>query len=120
MFSRSQTYDGKWVTDLCFVSHADGALLPDDWRYVFIVQALIALDEESELEADIYTSDLCAWLASNVNRVGYVDEVRDEYRTAESGIVADLQAGQLAEKREVLDLVSAFLKDLADDDDQED
>ena len=43
----------QWVTDLCFSAHSEGAMLPDDWRYVFIVEALVALEDETELEADI-------------------------------------------------------------------
>ena len=54
-------------------------------------------------------SELCAWLASNVNRVGYVDEARDDCGPGKS-IVDDLQLGQLAEKREVLAQVTAFLE----------
>ena len=105
----------QWVTDLCFASHSDGAMLPDDWRYVFIVEALVALEEEIELEPDIYTSELCAWLASNVNRVGYVDDARDEWGGDVKSIVDELQLGQLTEKREVLDQVTAFLEALIEE-----
>ena len=104
----------QWVTDLCFSAHSDGAMLPDDWRYVFIVEALVALEEEIELEPDIYTSELCAWLASNVNRVGYVDDARDEWGDVKS-IVDELQLGQLVEKREVFDQVTAFLEALIEE-----
>ncbi len=105
----------QWVTDLCFASHSDGAMLPDDWRYVFIVEALVALEEEIELEPDIYTSELTAWLASNVNRVGYVDDARDEWGGDLKSIFDELQLGQLTEKREVFDQVTAFLEALIEE-----
>jgi hypothetical protein len=105
-----------WVKDLCFAAHGEGAMLPDDWRYVFIVEALISLDEGTNLEPDIYTSDLCSWLGSNVNRVGYVDEACQERGSDPEGIVGKLQFGQLAEKQEVLDQVIVFLEELTEDD----
>ena len=105
----------QWVTDLCFSAHSEGAMLPDDWRYVFIVEALVALEDETELEADIYTSELCAWLASNVNRVGYVDDARDERGRDAKSIFDELQLGQLTEKREVFDQVTAFLETLIEE-----
>jgi hypothetical protein len=108
----------QWVTDLCLAAHGDGAMLLDDWRYDFIVQALIALDEGSELEADDYTNELCTWLASNVNRVGYVDDARDDFGPGKS-VIDDLQIGQLTEKQEVLDQVSWFLEKLIEDEDLE-
>ena len=105
----------QWVTDLCFASHSEGAMLPDDWRYVFIVEALVALEEEIDLEPDIYTSELCAWLASNVNRVGYVDDARNEWGGDLKSIFDELQLGQLTEKREVFDQVTAFLEALIEE-----
>jgi len=105
----------QWVTDLCFSAHSEGAMLPDDWRYVFIVEALVALEEEIELEPDIYTSELCAWLASNVNRVGYVDDARDEWGGDLKSIFDELQLGQLTEKRDVFDQVTAFLEALIEE-----
>jgi hypothetical protein len=119
-FWRAKDGAPQWVTDLCFVAHARGAMLPDDWRYEFIVQALNVLDEGSDLEPDINMSDLCSWLASNVNRVAFVDEAREERGAESLGIVEQLQYGQLAEKQEVLDQVTAFLEELTEDDEDED
>jgi hypothetical protein len=119
-FWRAKDGAPQWVTDLCFAAHARGAMLPDDWRYEFIVQVLNVLDEDTDLEPDIYTSDLCSWLASNVNRVAYVDEIREERGAESEGIVEMLQYGQLAEKQEVLDQVTAFLEELIEDDEDED
>src|SRR5260370_17043414 len=70
----------EWVQELCFAAHDAGDIFPDDWRYHFIVEALAAPSEEGEddTEADIWTSDLCAWLASNLNRGSYVDDAVSE------------------------------------------
>jgi hypothetical protein len=120
-----RTKDGapQWVQDLCFAAHGAGAMLPDDWRYVFIVETLAALSEgrEDDIEADDYTSELSAWLASNVHRTEYVDNAAEECGRSHGGIVEALQLGQLAEKREVLDQVTAFLENLDEEgDDEED
>jgi hypothetical protein len=117
-FWKARDGSPQWVTDLCFAAHGDGAMLPDDWRYDFIVQALIALDEGGELEADVCTNELSAWFASNVNRLGYVDDARDDFGPGKS-VIDDLQIGQLAEKQEVLDQVSWFLEGLIEDEDLE-
>jgi hypothetical protein len=119
-----RTKDGapQWVQDLCFAAHGAGAMLPDDWRYVFIVEVLAALSEgrEDDIEADDYTSELSAWLASNVNRTEYVDEAADECGRSHGGIVEAMQLGQLAEKREVLEQVTAFLENLNEEDEDQD
>ena len=111
----------EWIRDLCFAAHEAGAMLPDDWRYQFIVEALSAISEEREddIEADIYTGELSAWLASNVNRVEYVDDAVEEYGGKFPGAIEALQIGQLAEKREVLELVKAYLEEVAEDEDDD-
>ena len=112
----------EWVRDLCFAAHDAGDMLPDDWRYEFIVAALDALEDHDDeddardsIEADIYTHDLTTWLASRVDRTGYVDDACEEYGTdAPQGIVERLQVGQLAEKREVFESVLSSLSDRLD------
>jgi hypothetical protein len=49
-----------------------------------------------------------------------VDETREERGVESEGIVELLQYGQLAEKQEVLDQVTAFLEELTEDDEDED
>src|SRR5690606_29296090 len=34
-----------WVRDMCFKAHDNGEVLPDDWRYRFIVESLETLSE---------------------------------------------------------------------------
>jgi hypothetical protein len=55
----------EWMTTVCRMAHDDARLLPDDWRYAFIEEAVDALAEHenadealASLEPDVYTSDL--------------------------------------------------------------
>jgi hypothetical protein len=115
----------EWVTDMCH--HAHDRMLPDDYRYQFIVDALGAMldhdwdtldaDEldsseiaDLELEPDIYTHDLTDWLHSSLDRVGIVNDVAEEFGGFDS-IEAHLSIAQLQEKEEVAYLVKRFLVD---------
>src|SRR5690606_19708947 len=60
----------EWVRKLAFVAHGEGKILPDDARYLFIVEALEALAEnpdepEGLLEPETYTSRLLKWLEAS-------------------------------------------------------
>src|SRR5690606_31497684 len=102
----------EWVRELAWVAHAEGEILPDDFRYCFIVEALEALVEDPEepyLEPDIDTRKLINWLDDYSSyRMGLVDEVVSELGW--SGLFKALQAGQLKEKEEVLGIVKQFLE----------
>lgn len=104
----------EWVHKLAFVAHAEGDILPEDFRYLFIIEALEALVEnpgEPEIlwEPDVYTSELLKWLEAYPNyRMGLVDEAVSELGW--NGLFDALRAGQLKEKQEVLTLVRAFLE----------
>jgi hypothetical protein len=112
----------EWVKDMCQDAH-DG-MLPDDYRYEFIVESLDAIiDAEGdtdnvELEADCYTADLTAWLASRVSRTEYVDQAAEEFGSASKGIVAQLMQGQYLEKREVASSVISSLESVNLEDDE--
>lgn len=98
----------EWMRDIAHAACAD--MLPDDHRYSFIVEALNAIAEGDEhgdeIEADIYTHDLTAWLHSRADRAGYCDlACEDGFVSADAPTLDRLQAGQLCEKREVHDLV---------------
>lgn len=107
----------EWMTDLCREAH--GEMMPDDHRYAFILEALDALgaDDDTDgsdvyLEADVYTGELTAWLASRVDRFGYCDEAVEEFGMETfPGTVELLQMGQAREKNEVLDSVRGSLND---------
>ena len=104
----------EWVHKLVFVAHNEGEILPEDFRHLFVVEALEALvenPEEPEIlwEPDVYTSELLKWLEVYTSyRMGLVDEAVSELGW--NGLFDALRAGQLKEKQEVLALVRAFLE----------
>lgn len=107
----------EWVMQLAFKAHGD--LLPDDFRFQVIREALDALAEDEEADdlefaddVDVYTSDLTAWLGSHSSRPGYCDEAREEMGTDTRGIIHDIQRGQYMERREVFQLVVEALREV--------
>lgn len=99
----------EWVRKLTFAAHNEGEILPDDARYLFVVESLEAIAEnpeepESLLEPEAYTSQLLKWLDAYPSyRMGLVDEAVSEFGW--DGLFKALQAGQLKEKEEVLRIV---------------
>ena len=104
----------EWVKNLVRVAHDEGEILPEDFRYLFVVESLEALAENPEepetiLEPDVYTSELLAWLNAYPSyRINIVDEAVSEFGW--NGLFEALQAGQFKEKQEVLALVQACLE----------
>jgi hypothetical protein len=112
-----RTIDGAPPELMLLVQTAHADMLPDDWRYRFIVEALDVIAEDGEdatAEPDIYTAKLTAWLASNVSRVGYCDEVEYSYKQ-QLPFFELLQLGQQLERQEVLDSVMASLQSILAD-----
>ena len=86
-------YDNEeysWINDVIRTGHDNGELLPNDCVYSIINDALSIICEcetqeeaeeriYSELEADIYNSNLLKWVASNLTFSYYVDEAMTEY-----------------------------------------
>lgn len=112
----------SWIQDVCREAHGD--FMPDDTRYEFIVEALDAIidndgeTDDIQLEADTYTRDLIAWLATSLKRVSYVDEAVSEFGIEASGdnpLISMLSAGQVLEKQETLNLLVSALDDLDED-----
>ena len=114
-----------WVLDLAHEAH--GGMLPDDWRWSCIRAALahIADSDDPEDEAgefadgmvDTYTAGRLRWLASHLDRPGYVDQAADEHGAPDpDDLMGRIGMGQYVEAREVYDLVWRFLSDRADDD----
>ena len=110
-----------WIQPMAHAAHGD--MMPDDWRYEFIVDMLREIENASDLdditvEPDIYNTELTRWLASHLDRIGYCDEAM-----AEMGDVKDtvtlLQWGQIREKEEVLSLLKEFLAERGDQSDVE-
>jgi len=101
--------------DLAHAAHGDGLILPDDYRYQFMIDALDALSEAEDeddaymlLEADVYTRDLTEWLNSSPLRVYYLGEAMDVYADGDGFQV--LACAQLEEKQEVLYMVKDWLE----------
>src|SRR3990167_3762244 len=108
----------EWITDLSH--HAHGDMMPDDWRYEFIVAALDALAEtddpdEIQLQADVYNARLIAWLGSPSHPAGYCDDAVKEFGGEPGTLIDQIMPGQYAEKQEVLGLVRAFIEQRAED-----
>lgn len=108
----------EWMTDVCRKAH--GEMFPDDWRYQFISDAVDILAESDdwdeardEVEADIYTSQLTAWLASRTGRYSYCDQYVEEMG-ADGDTLARISGGQWMERCEVFGLVAEALGDIGD------
>ena len=106
----------EWAGD--FVREAHGTdLLPDDIRYRWIADALDMLweaqrdDRLGDLDelgtewaddTDVYTSDLLAWLSSNLLRISYCDQAQEEgLLTEDADMIARISIGQYMERREL-------------------
>ncbi len=105
---------------LSFATHNDGDVLPDDYRYAFMVEALNAIEDASDLddirmEADVYTSALTAWLGSRNYRTSYCDEAVTEFGVANADMFTRMSLGQLMEKEEVLGAVKEHLQSELDE-----
>lgn len=111
------------------VRKVHGDMLPDDYKYEYIVGALEAIadydgDEDDieeladELEADCYDSDLLDWLNSHSIRTWYVDKAVEEMGHGE-GVMNDIAMGQVEEKREVFFTVLEDLRENLEEDDEE-
>lgn len=110
--------DYKKLVDLTYFVNSETSLSMDS-TCQFTMQALGLLadseakneDELSELEpeADVYTGELTAWLAENVNHVYYLTEALETFSDSD-GFQALTMAQYLA-KREVLTLVVRFLEE---------
>lgn len=112
----------EWVQDLVRTAHGD--FLSDDWRYASIRSALGALHDSPDQDpddlasewadgnVDIYTGDRLAWLGSNLQRTGYVDDAAADMGLPSPFSVVDvIGMGQYAESVEVFGLVLEALRD---------
>jgi len=115
----------EWVEVLVREAHRQGRelMLPDDFRFEFVAEALDAIADADDLddvslEPDESTPKLLAWISSNLTRPSYVDEAIEETGWPGS-MLAALAAGQAREKEEVLQLVQDHLEQLAEDQDED-
>ena len=95
----------QWMTDVIRTVHGDK--MPDDTTYAFIKRCAIAIadgDDDSheaiyQIEPDVYTNDLTAWLHARVDHVYYLTEALQEFG-AKDGFDA-LQTAQVTQIQEI-------------------
>jgi len=116
-FRKLQDTAPDWMSIVCRKAHDDGRLLPDDWRYAFIEEAVDALADHEDtdearnsLESDLYTRELTAWLHTLNGRVYFLGEAVAEYGSFRNGFQL-LAAAQMIEKDEVFQQVVAALRE---------
>lgn len=121
-FTKIKDGSPEWVTELVYKAHGD--FLPDDWRSAAIRDALEFIAdaddpedvsaEFADAQVDVYTGRRFAWLSSNLQRQGYVDEGVDNLGAPEPFSVADaIGLGQYEEAGEIYSLVLQALEDLS-------
>ncbi len=105
----------EWIEDLCHTAHGDGDMLPDDWRYECIFDALVYIAENADGTpadelvhdfadgtVDVYNGNRLDWLASHPRRAGYVDQARDDgLIEPNTDIIEAIGVGQYEEATEV-------------------
>lgn len=103
-----------WVYDLCM--HAHVYMLPDDFRYEMIVEALNVLCE-GDNAADMSIPNagiLLDWLASHSDRVGFCDlQLEEGYHS--TSLIDIISTGYIHEANEILDLVRSFLENMEEE-----
>ncbi len=114
-----------WFQDMCRAAHGD--MMPDDWRYEFIGDALNAISECDSDDQDeirefweqsfdgsyVYTYQQTAWLASRADRYGYCDEAAREYGMENCETMQRIALGMLYEGREVFEsILSSLIEEL--------
>lgn len=124
-FVRMKDGRPEWLFELVHEAHGD--FLPDDWRYKTISEALEWIADGNDPgdagsfaddAVDVYTGARFAWLASNLNRAGYVDEAVQELGDGaypKGGIVEAIGWGQYTEAAEVFGTVERLLEARVDE-----
>lgn len=72
---------------------------------------------EEYIEADIYTHDLLAWLASDLNHIGYADDAMNEMGT--NDIVSSVSCGQYRAKEQLYTAFTSALYSLDEEETEE-
>ena len=121
--------DGRpdWMQDVIHTAHGD--MMPNDYRYRAIAEALDVIEDLDDIDdddaraefadnVDVYNHDLIEWLGSHGSRQGYCDEASAEYGVTDSDsddIMARIMRGQYMERDEIWSLLVQALQDHADD-----
>ena len=99
-----------------FFYHVHNGMLPDDCRYRMIHDILCNMDEDDEDPIDmidslvpIYSSDLLAWVSSNLNRIGYCDQYQNEFDGSALKLTEIITGGYFEELQEVYELINEWI-----------
>lgn len=108
----------QWMIDLCHAVHDDIEVLPNDYIYEYIEDALsliawVAEDDDLDelicaMDGDTYTSDLLAWLESNLQFCEWVDEALSKH--AAQTLSQALRIGNALHRQHVARCVLSSLK----------
>ncbi len=98
------------------IRNAHDEMMPDDYKYQFIHEALEGIAESDDtddigIEADIYNSDLLKWVSSNLTRASYVDRAIAEIDGYDN-LWQALSNGQYLERYEILHSVISSLESI--------
>lgn len=104
------------LTELIRTAHGD--MMPDDYKYQYIHDALEAISEQSNddndysPEPDIYTRDLLKWVSSNLTRTDYCNQAIEELGCTSFDSI--LTFGQILERQEVYQSVYQSLTEIVE------
>jgi hypothetical protein len=123
-YVRTKKDTPEWVTNVIYEAHA--GMLPDDWRYDQIENALDVIADSDDPDdargefadgaVDVYNSDRIAWLASHGNRQSYCDDAASEFGSESRDVIEMIGLGQYYEAGEIYGLVLQALEARTDDD----
>ena len=112
--------------------HHNSEILPDDWCYEMVVNALDTILEADENDnindylydttpdyVSIYNHELIEWLGSHNSRIDLVDEALEDWGTP-NGIMDAISRGQRSEIDLIFQSVYQFLANLAEETEDDD
>ena len=120
--------NGIWIntndTYQEFFYHAHGDFIPDDFRYKMIHDILANMDDDDDQDpidmldslVPIYSSDLLAWISSNLTRISYCDQYQDEFDGSALKLTEIITGGYFEELQEVYYLINEWLDENIEED----
>ena len=107
--------------DFFYHCHAD--MLPDDFKYKMIHDILCNMDDDDQDPIDmleslipIYSSDLLAWVSSNLTRIGYCNDYQDEFDGSALKLTEIITGGYFEELQEIYSLIMEWLDENTEED----
>lgn len=121
--------DGIWThksdqyTD--FFHHCHGDMLPDDHKYRMIHDILCNMDDDDDCDPidmlesliPIYSSDLLAWVSSNLTRISYCDSYQDDFDGSALKLTEIITGGYFEELQEVYELINEWIDENSEESD---